>query len=90
MRVSMSIVLAKPKIALRVTRPDLPRPFRVWAYPVTPLIFLGVTLFMLVYLAREKPIQSLAGVAMMLSGLLVFALSSRSTVDVQSKEPTRP
>lgn len=73
-------------IVLRVTRPDLPRPFRVWAYPVTPLIFLAVMLFMLVYLVREKPLQSLAGVAMMLTGLIVYAISTRQTAVVASTE----
>ncbi len=28
---------------LRRTRPDLPRPYRMWGYPVTPLIFLAIT-----------------------------------------------
>ena len=27
-------------IKLRITRPDLPRPYRAWGYPVTPLVFL--------------------------------------------------
>jgi len=29
-------------IILRRTEPELPRPYRVWAYPVTPLLFLAV------------------------------------------------
>jgi hypothetical protein len=28
-------------IRLRRTRPDLPRPYRAWGYPVTPLVFIG-------------------------------------------------
>ena len=67
-------------IVLRIRQPHLPRPFRVWAYPLTPLIFAAVTLFILVYLVREKPVQSLAGLAMMATGLAVFALSSRRPV----------
>ena len=53
------------------------RPFRVWAYPLTPIIFAVVTLFILVYLVRGQPMESLAGLALMLTGLIVFALSSR-------------
>jgi len=34
-------------IWLRLTRPDLPRPYRAWGYPVTPVIFLAVTGFMM-------------------------------------------
>jgi len=64
-------------IVLRYTQPELPRPYRVWGYPLTPLLFLGVSLFMMIHLALERPVQSLAGVAMMLSGLLLYGLSLR-------------
>ncbi len=64
-------------LVLRWTRPDLPRPYRVWAYPLPPLIFLAVTAFMMVYLIRDRPLQSLAGLAMMLAGLGVFKFASR-------------
>lgn len=64
-------------IVLRVTRPDLPRPYRVWAYPLTPLVFLAVTGFMMAYLLWERPWQSLASLLLMASGLVLFALSRR-------------
>ena len=67
-------------IVLRIRQPHLPRPFRVWAYPLTPLIFGVVTLFILVYLVREKPVQSLAGLALMAAGLVVFALSPKRQI----------
>lgn len=67
-------------IILRWKRPDLPRPYRAWGYPVTPMVFLAVTAFMLVYLLIERPIQSLAGLALLASGLLVyrFGVTSRT------------
>ena len=34
-------------IVRRIRQPDLPRPFRVFAYPLTPLLFLGVSLWMM-------------------------------------------
>jgi APA family basic amino acid/polyamine antiporter len=61
-------------IKLRITRPDLPRPYRAWGYPVTPLVFLFVTGFMMYYLLTERPLQSLLGVLIMLSGLLIYAV----------------
>lgn len=66
-------------IVLRYTQPELKRPYRVWAYPVTPVIFLLVTGFMMFYLVTQRPMQSLAGVATMLAGLLVFAFSRGQT-----------
>jgi basic amino acid/polyamine antiporter, APA family len=64
-------------IKLRVTQPKLPRPYRAWLYPVTPLVFLAVMLWMMYYLVVNRPLQSLAGFAMMLSGLAIYAASRR-------------
>jgi APA family basic amino acid/polyamine antiporter len=72
---SCSFLTVLGVIKLRVTRPDLPRPYRAWGYPVTPLIFLSVTAFMMYYLISERPIQSLIGVLMMASGLALYFLS---------------
>src|SRR5450631_100422 len=61
-------------IKLRVTQPELPRPYRTWGYPVTPVVFLLVTAFMMYYLLTERPVQSLLGALMMISGLLIYAI----------------
>jgi APA family basic amino acid/polyamine antiporter len=60
-------------IVLRFTQPELPRPYRTLGYPLTPLIFLGVTLFVMYFLLIERPVQSLAGFATMMAGLLIYA-----------------
>lgn len=65
-------------IKLRITRPDLPRPYRAWGYPVTPLIFLGVAAFMMYHLITERPLQSAAGMLVMGSGLVVYYLSRKT------------
>ena len=70
---------------LRITRPDLPRPYRAWGYPVTPLIFLSVTLFMMVYLVAERPVQSLAGFLMMVAGLVLYAIATMQPQDDAQK-----
>jgi basic amino acid/polyamine antiporter, APA family len=62
-------------IKLRLTHPKLPRPYRAWGYPLTPVIFLVVTGFMLYYLVISRPVQSLAGFAMMLAGLAIYGAS---------------
>jgi APA family basic amino acid/polyamine antiporter len=66
-------------IKLRITDPDLPRPYRAWGYPITPAVFLLVTAFMMYYLATERPLQSLLGTLTMLSGLLIYALFRNRT-----------
>ena len=60
---------------LRYTQPELKRPYRVWGYPLTPIVFLLVTGFMMYYLLTQRPMQSLASVLTMLAGLVVFAIS---------------
>ena len=61
-------------IKLRITHPDLPRPYRAWGYPFSPLVFLLVTGFMMYYLLTERPLQSFLGILIMLSGLLIYAV----------------
>jgi APA family basic amino acid/polyamine antiporter len=38
---------------LRWRRPNLPRPYRTWGYPVTPIIFLAISGWMLVHMLTE-------------------------------------
>jgi basic amino acid/polyamine antiporter, APA family len=66
-------------IKLRITDPDLPRPYRAWGYPFTPLVFLLVTGFMMYYLLTQRPLQSALGTLIMISGLLIYAVFRRRT-----------
>jgi APA family basic amino acid/polyamine antiporter len=72
---SCSFLTVLGVIKLRITQPDLPRPYRAWGYPVTPLIFLAVTAFMMYYLITQRPVQSFIGLLMMASGLAVYWIS---------------
>jgi APA family basic amino acid/polyamine antiporter len=64
-------------IKLRITHPDLPRPYRAWGYPLTPLVFLLVTGFMMYYLLTERPLQAGLGMLIMISGLVIYAIFHR-------------
>jgi APA family basic amino acid/polyamine antiporter len=64
-------------IRLRRTHPDLPRPIRCWGYPVTPLLFLGISTWMMGYQLKEHPSESFAGLFTILTGVLIWWLSSR-------------
>ncbi len=59
-------------IVLRTTRPEIHRPYRVWAYPLPPIIFAVITLWMMFYLLRWKTTESLAGLATAIVGLLLY------------------
>jgi basic amino acid/polyamine antiporter, APA family len=45
-------------IILRRKMPDAPRPYKAWGYPVTPLIFAAISLWMIVLVVRERPVES--------------------------------
>jgi APA family basic amino acid/polyamine antiporter len=57
---------------LRLRRPDLPRPYRAWGYPVTPAIFLALSGWTLIFILRDKPLESLYGLATLAVGALVY------------------
>jgi APA family basic amino acid/polyamine antiporter len=59
-------------IVLRKTRPDLRRPYLVWAYPLPVLIFSVITAWMMIYLLYSHPIESLCGLGTMFLGLVLY------------------
>ena len=64
-------------IVLRATRPEIARPYRVWAYPGPPIIFAAITLWMMFYLLRWHTAESLAGLGTALLGLLLYFCASK-------------
>jgi basic amino acid/polyamine antiporter, APA family len=83
-----SFLVVAGVIKLRVTHPQLARPFRAWGYPLTPLVFLSVTLFMMYYLITTKPMQSLAGFAMMLLGLIIYWIAQTNAAQASARGAT--
>lgn len=66
-------------IVLRWRRPSLPRPFRCFGYPLTPIVFLALNLFAMVYTALYRPEQAFAGLATLLLGIgLYFVARGRN------------
>jgi APA family basic amino acid/polyamine antiporter len=62
-------------IVLRILRPDAPRPFRTWGYPFTPLAFLVISLWTMIWAVRGRPVESSLGVATaLLGGIMFYAL----------------
>jgi basic amino acid/polyamine antiporter, APA family len=57
---------------LRRRRPDLPRPYRVWGYPVVPLLFVVVALFFLVYMPVADPRNTGVGLLLTAAGVPVY------------------
>jgi APA family basic amino acid/polyamine antiporter len=66
---------------LRWRRPDLPRPFKVPGYPLTPLVFLAISAWMLAHLLSDPSTRgpSLLGLATTLLGLVIYFASPKTS-----------
>lgn len=64
-------------IVLRRTRPDLPRPYRMTGYPITPILFLLVATWFLLNMMVTRPVPSLAALALIATGVPVFFVYKR-------------
>lgn len=67
----------------RLRYPNISRPYRTWGYPFTPLIFLAVGLWMLVFILHDKPAESLAGLGTILLGIPVYQWSQRQKENIK-------
>jgi basic amino acid/polyamine antiporter, APA family len=64
-------------LVFRRRMPDAERPYRVWGYPVVPVLFLMVTAWLLVSTLLTSPLQTLAGLGLLLIGLPFYEYWSR-------------
>lgn len=62
---------------LRAREPDLPRPYRVSFYPATPLIYLALTGWTLVYVALARPAEALFAAGLIIAGLAFYLAVER-------------
>ena len=72
---------------LRRRRPELPRPYRAWGYPLVPLLFLAASVFLLANYAVSQPLVFLVDCALVLSGIPVFVLWSRRAAAGEASGP---
>ena len=68
---------------LRWRQPDLERPFRVPLYPILPLIYIGLSLWTLVYVALERPQEVAVSAGLIATGAVIYFLT-RTRQDVEA------
>ena len=61
---------------LRRKEPNLDRPYRVWGYPITPLVFLIVNVWILAYSIRETTFESFIGIGIITLSIGLYYLMS--------------
>jgi APA family basic amino acid/polyamine antiporter len=59
-------------IILRRKRPELERPYRMWGYPLTPLLFAAASLWLIGNTLVTAPLPSVSGLLLIASGLPVY------------------
>ncbi len=70
---------------LRRKQPATARPYRVWAYPFVPAIFVLGSFYIVVNTLAERPTESLAGLGLLVIGLPVYWYWTRQGAG--SKDP---
>ncbi|TDJ45652.1 MAG: APC family permease [Gammaproteobacteria bacterium] len=68
----MSALAVSCVIVLRIKRPDMPRPFRVWAYPLPPLFFIVVSIWTMYWAFQGRPVESALALLTVAAGGGIF------------------
>jgi APA family basic amino acid/polyamine antiporter len=59
-------------LVLRVKRPELHRPYKIWGYPWIPWLFILVNLGITAAILWEKPIDALRGFVIVALGVPAY------------------
>ncbi|MDF1849563.1 MAG: amino acid permease [Verrucomicrobiales bacterium] len=70
---------------LRIKRPDIPRPFRAWGYPITPALFALVSGYVLWFQITEKTTEFLWGLATLAVGAVIYFILARKDSPAEGK-----
>ena len=67
-----SVAAGAAVFKLRRDRPDHPRPYRTWGYPVVPLLFIAGSAAFVANTLFERPVESFAGLGLVALGLPAY------------------
>jgi APA family basic amino acid/polyamine antiporter len=77
-------------IVLRFREPNLPRPYRTFGYPVTPLIFAVIALFCLVQTYELHRMETVVGALTVLIGIPIYFWARRNVSSEQLRGESLP
>ncbi len=58
----------------RIKKENIKQSYKLWAYPIPPIIFLTLNIYIIIFLFIEKTQESILSLSTMLLGLLIFWL----------------
>ena len=68
------ILTVSAVFVLRVKKPDAPRPYRAWGYPVVPALYIVLCAVIMLSLLVVKPVYSWPSFIIVLAGIPVYFL----------------
>jgi APA family basic amino acid/polyamine antiporter len=74
------VATAAAVFVFRRRRPELPRPYRTWGYPVVPALFIAACVLLLGNTLAASPTESLLGLGLLALGLPAYLLFRRRGV----------
>lgn len=75
-------------IILRRKMPNAHRPYKVWGYPVVPLIFISFCMILFFNTIVNRPREAAIGLSLILSGIPVYLfMKKKYSVGEQEKDP---
>ena len=80
------IIATAAVFTLRKKRPDLPRPYKTWGYPIVPAIFIIASCGILLNTLLEKPVEALAGIFLTALGIPAYFYWKRRLIRGDRKE----
>ena len=57
---------------LRIKKPALLRPYKTWGYPITPAIYVLLSVWIMVYVLLERTTETLIGIGIAVAGLVLY------------------
>jgi APA family basic amino acid/polyamine antiporter len=64
-------------VVLRRKRPEQDWPYKTWGYPVTPAIFCAMSLFIMAFVLKSRPVESFYGLLTLIVGAALWAAVQR-------------
>ncbi len=77
-------------IVLRHKEPKLRRPYKAWGYPVTPLLFVGLSAWMIIHTIIERPMTAIASLGTVACGVVLYVLVGRPSTERSSSTARLP
>jgi APA family basic amino acid/polyamine antiporter len=71
---------------LRVKKPDIPRPYKAFGYPVIPAVYILTTVFIMIILLIYKPDYTFPGLGIVLLGIPAYYIWRKYNSNVTKQE----